>query len=297
MLGCTIGSLIKERTVPFNVEEFKAHIETDEGKDWFTTFVSTMGWKTIEEVEQAKEGVAKKNKEILQANKELKVKMEETTDVVSFVEKLKEIAEDYELKLVDDSGNLDYTGIETVLAKVSDDGEGDMNPTELQEVQKQLKASLREVEKAKKVVEGKNTEISFRDGQLTRDQGEIARLLIDGAFDSALRDHEYNGFVVSNILPALRAKSKAEISFEETSGRYSSTTDDGKSIKDWVDWWSETDEGKALRMAPTNVGGGSPGSSVGPGFPGKAWKDLSVTDKTDLYKKNPELYRKLRDKK
>jgi hypothetical protein len=69
--------------------------------------------------------------------------------------------------------------------------------------------------------------------------------------------------------------------------------DDGSSIEEWVKVWKESDEGKALRLAPVNTGGGSKGGKRGVNT--KPWSDMSLDERAKLFKENPEAYRKLKE--
>jgi len=274
--------------------ELSSVIESDEGKQWFTTFVSSLGWKTPEEVETLKEGVASKNQELIQKNKELKEQLESVSDVQESVQKLRDTFDDFEISAIDDSGKIDYDSIEKALAKAKDSGEDD--PSKVDELQRQLKSSQRDFERLEKQLKAKDSQIEEVHGLHKKDQDAISSLLIDGAFRSSLLEPGYSSYVVSNILPALRAKSKAEIQFNEEKGEYEVFTDDGKDIKSWTEWWKDTDEGKALRLAPVNSGGGGRGSGNGSGT-GKSFSEMTSTERINLYKENPELYRKLKNAK
>jgi uncharacterized membrane-anchored protein YhcB (DUF1043 family) len=272
-------------------EQLKESLETDEGKTQFQQFVSGLGYKSPEEIEREKEGIVSKNREVIENNKKLKQQIEEQEKKSSYFEKIKNLLSDYEVG-VDEDGNLDYDGIEKALTKLKSTGNAD--PSKIEEMQRQMKRAQRDVEQQKKEVTGRDARIQELQQQIEKDQSEIQRLLIDGAFKEALQTHNYNGFVVSNILPALRAKSNAQLQFNEEKGQYEAITDDGRSISDWINMWKDTEEGKALRMSPVNSGGGGKGSGSGSGGY-KLFKDMTPQERLQLYKENPDLYRKMKN--
>jgi phage shock protein A len=274
-----------------NKEELQKYLNTDEGKSWFHSFVSGLGYKSPEEVEKEKEGIASKNREVIEQNKKLKEQFEAVQSKTETLDKVKDLFNDYEVA-VDDEGNLDYDGIEKALSKLKSTGNAD--PSKIEEMQRQLKRAQRDVEQQKKEVTGRDNRLQELQQQIEKDQSEIQRLLVDGAFKEALQNHNYNSFVVSNILPALRAKSNAQLQFNEEKGQYEAITDDGRAIHEWIDMWKDTEEGKALRMSPVNSGGGSRGSGSGTGGQ-KSFKEMTAQERLQLYKENPDLYRKMKN--
>lgn len=272
-------------------EQLNEYLNTDEGKSWFQQFVGGLGYKAPEEIEKEKEGIASKNREVIEHNKKLKQQIEEEQKKGQSFEKVKNLFADYEIA-VDDEGNIDYDGVEKALSRLKSSGDAD--PSKIEEMQRQMKRAQRDVEQQKKEVTGRDARIQELEKQLETDQAEIGRLLIDGAFKEALQEQNYNSLVVSNILPALRAKSNTQLQFNEEKGQYEAITDDGRPIKDWVNMWKDTEEGKALRMSPVNSGGGGRGSGSGTGGQ-KTFKEMSVAEKTQLYRENPDLYRKMKN--
>ena len=95
------------------------------------------------------------------------------------------------------------------------------------------------------------------------------------------------------ILPKLIMDSKATVEADEET-MYKAVVDDGRSIKDWVTWFKETNEGKALRGVPLSSGGGATGGNGG-GI-NKKWSEMSGQERTDLYISDPALYRKMKNK-
>lgn len=272
---------------PEGVQEF---LNSEGGKQWFKTVAPTLGFKTPEEIEAEKEGVARKNREVIQNNKKLKEKLDELESTGESYSKLKRILADYDV--VDDSDELDYDSVERTLSRLRREGDGD--PGQLDEYQRQLKRSQRDLDQLKK-------EIALRDSRLEESKSEIgerdnviSNLLIDGAFKSALAANGYSELIVRNILPALRATSKAEVQKDEETGDYKAVTDDGRSIEDWVKLWKDSDEGKALRFSSSNGGGGGRGSGGSSGV-SKPFSEMSAAERMKLFKDNPELYRKKRE--
>lgn len=274
-------------SAPEGVQDF---LNSDDGKRWFKTVAPTLGFKTPEEIEAEKKGVANKNREVIQANKKLKERLEVLENTGESFSKLKRILADYDV--VDDSDELDYDSVERTLSRLRREGDGD--PGELDELQRQLKRSQRDFDQLKKELALRDSKIEEREAMIGERDNVISNLLIDGAFKSALAVNGYSELIVRNILPALRATSKAEVQKDEETGDYKAVTDDGRSIEDWVKIWKDTDEGKALRLSSPNGGGGGRGSGASSGVT-KAFSEMSAAERMKLFKDNPELYRKKRE--
>lgn len=274
---------------PDKVAEWLA---SDAGKEWFKTTAPTLGVMTPEEVEKAKEGVARKNAELLKEKKAVQDKLAEAEKRGESFGHLTRLLRDYEV--VDAEGEIDYDGVEKSLSRLRRKGDGE--PGELDELQRQLKRSQRDYEAVKKDVALRDTRIEEAQTMIQERDDVIADLLIDGAFRSALSTHGYSDLIVKNILPALRGTSKVQVEREEPEGegakpKYRAVCDDGRSVEDWVKLWKDTDEGKALRLAPANSGGGGSGSR-GTGGASKAWGEMTPSERMKLFQDNPDLYRR-----
>lgn len=269
----------------FNVEGFQEHLNTDEGKQWFDSFVKGLGFRSATE----HEGVANKNKELLGTIKKLKEGAIDTDEALSRIESFKDNLKELELG-IDLDGNIDYDGIELLLSRSKDN---DNPQPEVDELQRNLKKSQREFEKSSKMIASLTDQLAKSGQEVVKRESAIAKLLIDGEFKKVLAEAGYGKYVVPNILPSLRDKSKAEIVQNEDTGEFSAIVDDGGNIESWVDTWKETDEGKALRLAPLNSGGGSHGGANNV-VTTKKWSDMTGKERTDLFNQNPALYRKLK---
>nr|BDD47037.1 hypothetical protein 8 [bacterium] len=274
----------------FDKEGVQEYLNTEEGKNWFTSMANAMGFKSTEEVEKEKEGVVNKYQEVIRDNKKLQNEIKELEGGVDKFGQLKEILKDYEIG-IDDSGNFEYDKVEESLDKLRLPSNGSSN--KLQENERLLKRFQRDLDQTKKEVADRDSQIATLETEVKRRESVISELLVDGAFHSSLIAAGYSELIIPNILPALRAKSHAQIQQDEETGRYKAITDDGRSIEDWVKIWKDTEEGKALRLSPENSGGGSRGSSGGAGVP-KKLKEMTPGERVKLFKENPELYHKLK---
>jgi len=274
----------------FELSEFEEFIKTDEGQKWFGTFRAGLGLKNANEVEVEKEGVAAKNRELLDEKKAVLKKLEDASVSLDDFKKVKDLFHEFDIE-VDGEEGLDYTKVEEALGRLRQSGD-DGSPQELEETKRALRRSQRDFEGKSKEVTARDTRIAEQDDEIAKLKDDISKLLVDGAFTTALTKEGYGELIIPNILSALRAKSSAQIQYDEDKGEWKAITDDGRDIESWVKLWKETEDGKALRIAPTNTGGGA-GGGGGPA-PAKAWKDMSVQERAELFLRNEEAYRALK---
>lgn len=276
----------------FDKEGFQEYLNTEEGQSWFKGIAKTLGFLSQDEVDEAKSGVAAKNSELLGKLKAAKEENVKLTERVESSKKIVELLDDFGIG-VDDPDEPDYDSIEQALKKLKS-GQGDADPEKIEELNRQLKRAQRDLEQTKKEVTARDGRIEELSGSLSERESVISSLLIDSAFENELLKHGYGELIVPTILPALRAKSNAQIRKNEETGEYEAIVDDGRGISDWVNMWKDTDEGKALRPGKTNSGGGGRGSGNGAGGQTKPFKELTPTERVQLMRTNPDLYKRLK---
>lgn len=279
----------------FDKEGFQTYLNTEEGKEWFDTFTASLGYKSKDEVKEAVEKenlrIDKKNKDLLSEKKILKETIENNKENVENSEKIEHLLTDLEIGL-DESGKVVYTILEKALEGLRSSGAEKGDPEAIIQFERKLKKSQRDYDALDRDFKKRGVELEGLNVQLGERDTFIAKDRINREFESSLRIEKYSDYVIQNILPSLRDKAKAQLQFDEDTGERSAIVDDGGTISDWVKSWKDTDEGKALRLAPINTGGGSGGG--GSGGSAKKWSEMSITERAELYSQDVEKYRRLK---
>ncbi len=285
-------------------EELDAFVKTEEGIKWMEPIVAgnlprfTSPGALPGVIEEAKKGLLNKKLELETEISTLKTTHNTLKDDHANSQRYLNLFEDFHVGL-DESGKPDYNKVEEVLKKVasgvSDPGAGASN-ADLVEVKRLLTKSQRDGEAQTKQLKLKDTDIESFKSEIEMRDTYINGLLVNDAFRVALGKSGYHETAIDMILPKIIAKSGAQVNYDdskETNERWSATTDDGRSPKEWVDWWKATEEGLYFMPGRQNGGGGSQGS--GTGGTAKSWEKMSTTEKTAIYRKDPSLYRKMQD--
>ena len=237
-------------------------------------------------------GLKTKNAELIAREKKLKDQVAELTAKGDDFDHFKNVLNDFGIPL-DKDGKLDDNELEKFIeSKSVDGGEAARNAVNLER-------TLRRVEREKKELERKITDFSSsleeRAKALSERDSYIESMLIDEALRSSLYKNGFEELQVAYLLPALKEKSKAVVEFDDTTGERKAVTDDGKAVGEWVDWFANTDEGKALKPAPKNHGGGSGGNTGTKGLANKPFIEMTPAERGELFRTDPNKYRQLRD--
>ncbi len=237
-------------------------------------------------------GLKTKNLNLIGESKKLKDKVTSLTTVSDDFGHLKNILSDFGFPL-DNSGKLDDTKLEEFFeSKRGDGGEAIKNAVNLER-------TLRRVEREKLVVERQIQDLtsSITDSakSLAERDSYIETILIDEALRSSLYKNGFEEIQIAYLIPALKDKSKAVVEIDDITGNRKAITDSGLAVGEWVTEFSNSDEGKALKPAPKNHGGGSTGNTGSRGGSIKPWKEMSMGEKGDLFKSDPVKYRQMRD--
>lgn len=276
------------------LEELKALLGDEEHSEEIKEFLHTLGFRTPDEVMAERKGVDSKNKELLREKKDIQEKIAKAESRVEELGKIVNVLHDNDIG-VDDLENLNYDKIEESLIELKSKAiSGQSVPADVDQLQRDLKKSQRELEKAKLEVKAKIEFITQQKAEIDERDLYISNTLIDEAIRSELLKHNYSPLVITSILPALRAESGAQVQYDEETGQRSAIVDDGGSISSWIELWKDSEAGKALCMAPVNTGGGARGGAGGK-TKLKPWKEYTPQEKAELYQRDPEAYRRLRD--
>jgi len=237
-------------------------------------------------------GLKTKNTELLGAEKKLKDQMAAMGIINDDYTHLKNILSDFGITL-DNDGKLDNTKLEEFLESKSIDG-GQAAKDAVN-----LERQLRRAEREKTALERKIKDFAGVQEKHTKDLSErdvfIEGMLIDDALRSSLYKNGFEELQIGYLLPALKLQSKAVVEIDEATGKRNAITDDGKAVGEWVDWFANTDEGKALKPAPKNSGGGATGNADTRSGGTKSFKDMTLPERGELFRKDPIKYRQMKD--
>lgn len=123
--------------------------------------------------------------------------------------------------------------------------------------------------------------------KLNGSESMLRKLIVDNGLDAELDKAHVN--------PALKQAAKSMLASQLVVKDGQAVTSEGQSIQDLVGNWTSTDEGKAFILAQKNTGGGGQGSS-GAGNPvDKKFSEMSLAEKSAIYRQDPSKYYSLRD--
>ena len=243
-------------------------------------------------IETQVSSLKKKNVELLGKQSTVKEHLTLANSLNEEYTHVKNILHDFGIEL-DSSGKLDDTKLEEVLRSKGVAG-GDASKDTI-ELERKLRAVAREKGNVDKLLKGQIDQAVLLNNQLAESSKFIETLMVDDILRSSLRKNGFEDLQIDYMIPALKVESKAVVEIDETTGIRTAVTDDGKAVSEWVDWFANTDKGKALKPAPKNTGGGSGGNDGTHTGGTKLFKDMSIGEKVTLFKADPAKYKQLSD--
>ena len=162
--------------------------------------------------------------------------------------------------------------------------EADEKAVELEKAKLKLE---RDFDRLNKSLKDRDSILEKKDMEIQSANSFISEIMINKEFKDSLITEGYDPRTVGLVIPGLIAKSKAQVVVDDNGTRTVETDDGTKSIKEWVLWWKDTDEGKVLRGAPENSGGGALGSTGGGVANYDHWKTLNASEKMKFKRENP----------
>lgn len=180
------------------------------------------------------------------------------------------------------------------LAKARKDGGGD-NADEIIRLEAELDDTRRDLGEAKRSLS--TTERKLKAVETERDTAARERdsernysnsQLIENSLTTALVDAK----VAPHFMEAAKALLSKSITVE-VDGDERKVLANGKSVGDFVKEWSAGDAGKHYIQAPANGGGGAsgPNGNGNPNAGGKALKDMSEQERTEMERTDPAGFR------
>lgn len=155
-----------------------------------------------------------------------------------------------------------------------------VDPEEVERIERERDTLKEELIKAQRELKAANTAAERATKDLQTEQSQTQRLLVDTGLNDALaKAGVTNPGYLKAVKSMLAAQAKVEVEGDARVVKI-----DGKALPDYVKEWSASDDGKHFVAAPGNSGGGSGG---GGGNSAKAFKDLSETERTELYRRDP----------
>lgn len=235
-----------------------------------------------QKVEETVKGLKEKRDELLAKNKQLKEKLGGDTDPSKGV--------DVVSKFLTDLGVENVEQLEDAVFKMKHPDADEKT----REFEKETLKAKREQERMLNLLKEKDAAIESKHAELSSAEQYISKILINDAFKGELSAQGYDPIMLDAIIPGLIMKSKAQVMINDKGERVVETDDSG-SIKEWVQYWKDTPEGKALRGAPENTGGGAAGGSGGvANF--EAWLKLPAIEKQNFHEKDPVRSRQYLEK-
>lgn len=172
-----------------------------------------------------------------------------------------------------------------LLAKVAS---GKATAEELEKAQAKLKEieqrKLEEEEKYGEALAMRDKEAQALKADLETKNRELTNQLIDGNLVSALVENNVSGV----YLEAAKAMLRNNVDFKD-----GKVVAGDKAVAEYIKEWAESDSGKPFVAAPSNNGGGAPGSK-GKTPTNKKWAEYTETELVDIYKSDPESYKKIK---
>ena len=235
-------------------EQLAEFVASEESK----SILSEVGLLTmddhIKKVGEENKNIEKKAIELKSEKLGLQRKIDEFKPTLEAMEKLKKIAESYELP-IDKDGVYDFNGLEDLIVKGKSGGAGG-NAEEIQKELTEYKRKYRDLDldyKSKlSVLEKTGTELKTANEF-------IENLLIGDSIRKELAKHDdIPKELHDSLILVLRQRSGAfvEINPDNLTDR-SAVTKEGDTIARFIELWMESPEAKVIRRAPQNTGGGS----------------------------------------
>ncbi len=152
----------------------------------------------------------------------------------------------------------------------------------------ELIAEKNYAEALKTKTDGFNSKLEELNTDLESANSQLHVLLVTNSLDKELD--------AVGINPALKEGSKALLSLGMTIKEGVTVNSEGKTVKELVSSWAETDAGKASILASQNKGAGGKGSGGNMSEEtGKSFKEMGSTEKTKLLRENPEEFLRLKE--
>lgn len=227
-----------------------------------------------------------KNK-ALSEKKILTEKLNQYQPKMDAFEKLSRILESYEIML-DKNGEYDFSTLEDLVVKGKNGGASGNTD----EIQKELAEIKRKYRDADLDIKSKNSILEKTGIELKIANEFIEKLLIEDAFRKELtKQPDIPKELHDSLIMVLtqRSGAKVEVDPDNPTNRCA-VTKDGDEIPRFFELWLDSPEAKIIRKAPVSTGGGA--GHLGGGGGGKAFKDMSPSERTEFFRRDPEGYRK-----
>jgi len=253
-------------------------------------FVAESGVQAL--IDSQISGLKTKNGQLIGADKKLRDELQTLAALRDDHENLVNMLTDFGIEL-DKDGKLDETKVEQFLETRS--GKSGEAAGDTIKLEREVRRIERERQKLERKVKDTEALMAQTTAKLQDTESFVNTILVDRELEQSLYKNGFEKLQVGYLLPALKLQSKAVVEIDEITGERKAITDDGKAVGEWVDWFATTDEGKALKPAPKNHGGSSPGSNNSRTGTVKPWAEMTGGERARLAKENPTKYHQLRD--
>jgi hypothetical protein len=267
-------------------EELMQFFGTDEGKG----VMAEIGWISGDQHtailgEQTK-GLSESKTKILSEKKLLEDKFKSVLPKVEAIDKLSNILKSHEIVL-DENGNFNFDTLEDLIVKGKTGSAGG----DTVELNKNLTKAQREKRDLELEFTKFKTQFEEVGTSLNTANQYIEKLLIeDGLRKEIVKLKDIPEELHDSLIIVLKQRSGAYVEVDtENPDNRRAVTKEGDTIARYIELWKETPEGKTFRRAPLNSGGGAGHSGSG-GYGNKKWADMTLDDRTALFKENPDEY-------
>lgn len=181
--------------------------------------------------------------------------------------------------------------------KLESGGEGKGNSKELYELQDKNEELQKSLEEANRALEKEQKARGRESEQLAAERDAAAKQLDDYVLDQELTKMASEAGVFSDSIDTFQAHVRAKGAKLEHSDDGSVAVKVGdKPLGEFVEEWKQTPGAK--RLLEDNAGGRTQGTPArngnAAGVNGKSWSDMSLTERTELAKSDPDAASKLR---
>jgi predicted RNase H-like nuclease (RuvC/YqgF family) len=168
----------------------------------------------------------------------------------------------------------------------ADEGDTSELHDKIESLQDQLKEKNRELEKVQQQFDRESKKLATA---LEAEQKAVSSLVVDHGLTEALSKV---GVTNPAYVKAARAILQGQVEVV-SNGDTREATIEGKPLVDFVAEWAQGDEGKQFVKPRADIGGGA-GGAIFDHSAGKPFSEMSLKERSELAKLDPELYRKMK---
>ena len=223
--------------------------------------------------------------------KNLREHNEKLLDEVKKLKENSDLGKKYQ-NLLDISGIQDYNMLEEKILSLKDSDSVDEDLVNLKKELSSYRIKSRDLEAKIPNLEKDRDTLKVT---LQESDNFIANLLINNQIKSALLKSGFDEFQAIGLVNRISSQGKFHIEIDESSKERKAVNDYGMTPEDYTTKeWLTSPEGKAFK--PNKASGGGALGDQGDGVEKKkTWKDMTWSEKNELFKTNPKKYKEMRE--